>query len=103
MRHGSPQYTILILESNLILENVKPMHTADILLHPVRLRIVQALSDGRALTTSELCARLPDASKATVYRHVALLAAHGFLVVHGERRVRGVVERTYRLERARSL
>jgi hypothetical protein len=73
------------------------------LFHPVRLRIVQALIDGRALTTSELCARLPDASKATVYRQVALLADNGFLAVDGERRVRGAVERRYRLHRDRTV
>jgi DNA-binding transcriptional ArsR family regulator len=73
------------------------------LFHPVRLRIVQALVDGRALTTSELCARLPDTSKATVYRQVALLADNGFLAVDGERRVRGAVERRYRLHRGRAV
>jgi DNA-binding transcriptional ArsR family regulator len=77
------------------------MNTADLLMHPVRLRIVQAVTDGRALTTSELCARLPDASKATVYRHVALLAEHGVLEVDGEHRVRGAVERRFRLHRPR--
>ncbi len=78
------------------------METADLLFHPVRLRIVQALSDGRALTTSELCARLPDTSQATVYRQVALLAENGMLEVDAERRVRGAVERSYRLHRARA-
>jgi DNA-binding transcriptional ArsR family regulator len=79
------------------------MRTADMLFHPVRLRIVQALSDGRALTTAGLCARLPDASKATVYRQVALLAEAGFLEVDAERRVRGAVERRYRLRRERAV
>ena len=73
------------------------------LFHPVRLRIVEALLDGRALTTSELCDRLPDASKATVYRQIALLADSGFLSVDSERRVRGAVERRYRLHRDRAV
>jgi DNA-binding transcriptional ArsR family regulator len=77
--------------------------TLDLLLHPVRLRIVHALSGGRTRTTSDLCARLPDVSKATVYRHVALLAGAGLLEVAGERRVRGAVERRYRLHRARAV
>lgn len=79
------------------------MRTADMLFHPVRLRIVQAMLGGRALTTSELCARLPDTSKATVYRQVALLAENGFLEVEAERRVRGAVERRYRLRRDRAV
>jgi hypothetical protein len=52
---------------------------------------------GRTLTTAQLCARLPDVSKAMVYRHVDLLAAGGILEVAEERRVRGAVERHYRL------
>ena len=79
------------------------MRTADILFHPVRLRIVLALVGGRALTTAELCAHLPDASKATVYRQVAILVENGFLEVESERRARGAVERTYRLHRDRAV
>lgn len=49
------------------------------------------------MTTSELCARIPDVSKATLYRHIDLLATEGVLEVADERRVRGAVERRYRL------
>ena len=71
-------------------------------MHPVRLRIVHALSGGRARTTSELCTRMPGVSKATVYRQVGLLLEAGVLEVATERRVHGAVERTYRLHRARA-
>ncbi len=74
-----------------------------LLLHPVRLRVVHAMSGGRTRTTSELCARLPDVSKATVYRHVALLVEGGLLEVAGEQRVHGAVERCYRLHQARAV
>jgi DNA-binding transcriptional ArsR family regulator len=80
---------------------VRRVDTVDLLLHPVRLRVVHALSGGRELTTTQLCARLPDASKVTVYRQVALLVDGGFLEVAGEQRVRGAVERRYRLRRDR--
>ncbi|MEU7576493.1 helix-turn-helix domain-containing protein [Streptomyces sp. NPDC041068] len=79
------------------------MDTVDLLLHPVRLRIVHALSGGRTLTTAQLCALLADVSKATVYRQVGLLADGGLLEVEGERRVRGAVERSYRLRRERAV
>lgn len=75
--------------------------TLELLAHPVRLRIVHAMSGGRELTTTQLCARIPDASKAMVYRHVDLLAGAGILEVAGERRVRGAVERHYRLRHDR--
>ena len=71
------------------------MATADLLLHPVRLRIVQAFLGDRALTTSELSAELSDVPAASLYRHVARLVDAGVLAVVAERRVRGALERTY--------
>jgi len=68
-----------------------------LLLHPVRIRLMHALRVGGRLTTSELCARLPDLSKASVYRQVERLVRGGVFEVESERRVRGVVERRYRL------
>ncbi|MGY1669357.1 helix-turn-helix domain-containing protein [Geodermatophilus sp. SYSU D00710] len=73
------------------------MATADLLLHPVRLRVVQALLGDRTLTTGELHAELPDVPVATLYRHVGVLADAGVLEVVSERRVRGSTERTFRL------
>ncbi|WP_333738812.1 helix-turn-helix domain-containing protein [Streptomyces sp. IBSBF 2806] len=78
------------------------MHAFELLAHPVRLRVVHAMCGGRELTTAELCDRIRDVSKATVYRHVDLLAAGGVLEVALERRVRGAVERRYRLRRDRA-
>jgi hypothetical protein len=71
------------------------MASADLLLHPVRLRIVQAFLGDRALTTSQLRSELPDVPPASLYRQVARLVAAGVLVVVAERRVRGALERTY--------
>jgi Helix-turn-helix domain len=71
------------------------MTTADLLLHPVRLRILQAFLGDRALTTSDLRAELADVPAASLYRHVARLVDAGVLAVVAERRVRGAVERTY--------
>ncbi|MGN9845874.1 helix-turn-helix domain-containing protein [Nonomuraea sp. H19] len=74
----------------------------ELLGHPIRLRVVHAMRGGRMLTTSQLCARISDVSKATVYRHVDLLAAGGILEVADEQRVRGAVERRYRLRQDRA-
>ena len=71
------------------------MATADLLLHPVRLRIVQAFLGDRALTTSALAAELADVPAASLYRHVARLVDAGVLAVVAERLVRGALERTY--------
>jgi hypothetical protein len=73
------------------------MTTADLLLHPLRLRIVQAFLGERALTTSALIAELADIPAASLYRQVARLVDAGVLMVVAERRVRGTSERTYML------
>jgi DNA-binding transcriptional ArsR family regulator len=75
--------------------------TADLLLHPVRLRIVHALSGGCELSVTQLRARMPGVSKVTMYRQVALLDEGGFVEVAGEQRVRGATERRYRLRQDR--
>jgi hypothetical protein len=71
------------------------MATANLLLHPVRLRIVEAFLGDRALTTSDLAAELADVPPASLYRHVARLVNAGVLAIVAERRVRGALERTY--------
>jgi hypothetical protein len=76
------------------------MASAELLLHPVRLRVVQAFLGDRTLTTSDLRAELPDVPTATLYRHVGALADAGVLAVVGERKVRGAAERSYRLDLA---
>ncbi len=71
------------------------MASADLLLHPVRLRIVKAFLGDRALTTKQLAAELPDVPAGSIYRHVGRLTEAGVLQVVAERRVRATTERTY--------
>lgn len=73
------------------------MTTSSTLLHPVRLRIVQALLGEGDLTTHQLHDRLPDVPIATLYRHVAHLVRHELIQVAEEQRIRGTSERSYRL------
>lgn len=79
------------------------MDTVKLLLHPVRLRIVLAMSGGRAYTAAQLLARMPDVSKATMYRQIALLFDGGILEVDSEQKVGGTVERCYRLHESRAV
>lgn len=71
--------------------------TADLLLHPVRMRIVQALVGGRRASAAELGAHLTDVPQATLYRHVQTLAEAGVVAVVEERPARGTAERVYAL------
>lgn len=79
------------------------MATADLLLHPVRLRILQTLLDSDELTTAQLRDRLPDVAPATMYRHVAALTEAEILEVVRETPVRGTVERSYRVRQEKAL
>ncbi|MFE4450654.1 helix-turn-helix domain-containing protein [Streptomyces sp. NPDC056796] len=79
------------------------MATANLLLHPVRMRVLQTLVGAGELTTAQLCERLPDVSPASMYRHVATLTQAGILEVVHERRVRGTVERSYRVRQDKAL
>ncbi len=70
---------------------------AELLLHPVRLRVVQALAGGRRLSSGELAEELTDVPHATLYRHIKTLADAGVLAVVEERPARGTPQRVYAL------
>ncbi|HLV35379.1 MAG TPA: helix-turn-helix domain-containing protein [Spirillospora sp.] len=72
------------------------MHKADLILHPVRLRILITLA-GREMTPRELAAALPDVAQATLYRQINTLADAQLLMVVAENPVRGTVEKVYAL------
>ena len=76
------------------MRNTTPI--ADVIMHPVRMRIIQQLSS-REVTTTQLRTALPDVSTATLYRHVAALVDAGIIAVVQERKIRGAVERTLAL------
>jgi len=71
------------------------MNRADLVLHPVRLRIILAFARGRRLTPQQVAAVLPDVPQATLYRQIDRLYRGGALAIGAERKVRGAVERTY--------
>ncbi len=68
--------------------------TSDLLLHPVRLRIVQALV-GQPMTPLALKDNLGDVAQATLYRHINQLHEGGLIESIGERQIRGGIEHTY--------
>lgn len=68
---------------------------ADIVIHPVRLRILAEFA-GRSMTTRQLAAALPSIPTASLYRHVATLVEAGLVEVVEERAVNGANERVFR-------
>lgn len=73
---------------------------ADLVLHPIRMRILHAFMGGiagRQLTAQQLAEVLKDVPQATLYRHLNKLAKAGLLRVAEERQVRGATEKVYTL------
>lgn len=75
---------------------------ADLILHPIRMRILMALAGSRK-TSLELADDLGDVPQATLYRHINRLAKSGIIEVVEERQVRGTVEKVYTLDTRASM
>jgi DNA-binding transcriptional ArsR family regulator len=71
-----------------------PSSKADLLLHPIRLQIITAISN-QQMSAKELARILADVPQTTLYRHINALVEGGILKVAGETQIRGTVERTY--------
>lgn len=73
----------------------------DLVLHPVRMRLVLALAK-ESLTSLQLSERLADVPQATLYRHINRLSQAGVIKVVEERPVRGVLEKVYAIDPGRT-
>ncbi len=69
----------------------------EILLNPVRMRIIQELALKQSVTASELCASISDVPRTTMYRHINVLLDSGVVTVVAEKKIRGSLERTLAL------
>ncbi len=66
---------------------------AEIMLHPIRMRILCTLLGGRSLTTSQIASQLSDIPQATLYRQVQALLKSEIIKVIDEQQVRGATEK----------
>lgn len=73
----------------------------DLLLHPIRMRIILAFTGDVRLTAQELGHLLADVPPASLYRHLNMLVEGGVLVGTEERRPRGPAERVFTLPEER--
>lgn len=69
----------------------------EVMLHPVRFRVVQCLLSGQHKTAQQIGSELPDVPQATLYRHLNKLVDGGVLFVVDQNQVRGAVEKVYAL------
>ena len=78
-------------------------HGPDLILHPIRMRLIVALGAGMPMAAAQLLERMPDVPPATLYRHLTVLRQGGIITFAeepgpreaGKRRTRGAVERRY--------
>ncbi len=71
-----------------------PSQKADLIIHPVRLRILQVLAD-QQMTTSQIAHHLPDVPKSSIYRHLKKLLDGGLVAVQDVNLVKGTPEKIY--------
>jgi DNA-binding transcriptional ArsR family regulator len=70
---------------------------ADLILHPVRMKIIQLLATGKPYTSQQIGELLSDVPQATLYRHIHMLATAGLLKVVETKQVRGTLEKVFAL------
>ncbi|KAB7672172.1 helix-turn-helix domain-containing protein [Bacillus sp. B1-b2] len=76
------------------------MKKIEIILHPVRFRIIQVFLDGLSKTAKSLAQELTDIPQATLYRQLDALVKAEVLLVVEENQIRGMVEKVYKLNNA---
>jgi len=69
----------------------------EVLLNPIRSRIIQYLARNQRATAGDISLFMTDVPKTTLYRHLKILSKHNIIMVVEKNRVRGSVERTYSL------
>ena len=69
-------------------------------MHPVRMKILQALMHNteEGLSTLEMISVIQDVPQATLYRHIQILVDENIIKIVKERKVRSVTEKFYALK-----
>lgn len=68
---------------------------ADLILHPIRMRIIQSLIGGARRSTLQILEIMPDIPQATMYRHLNKLLNAKLIEVVEEKKVRGTMMKVY--------
>jgi len=72
--------------------------TLKVVLHPVRMKIIQSFINGKKRTVQQLAERIPDVPAPSLYRHMNILLEAGFVEVVEENKIRGTMEKVYALK-----
>jgi len=68
------------------------------LLNPVRMRILQILMINETVTAKVIAEEMPDIPPASLYRHINKLVSDDILEISSENKIRGTVEKVYKLK-----
>ncbi len=71
----------------------------EMMLNPVRMRIIQTLAAKQTMTATEICEKISDVPRTTLYRHIKMLLDNEILLVVSEQKIRGSLERTLAINR----
>lgn len=69
------------------------MNINEVLLNPIRMRIIQVAAANENISASDICEKMPDVPRTTIYRHIKILIDNSILVVVAENKIRGSLER----------
>ena len=73
------------------MEVVNMKNISEVMLNPVRMRIVQELAIRQSMTASELCDKICDVPRTTLYRHINILLDSNILSVVSEKKICGSI------------
>lgn len=76
------------------------MNINEVVLNPIRMRIIQVAAEGGNISASDICEKMPDVPRTTIYRHIKILIDNGVLTVVAENKIRGSLERILALNTA---
>lgn len=74
------------------------MSKIKLILHPVRMKIIQSLINGKKFTVNQIAERVKDVPQATLYRQLNTLLEADLIEVVQENQVRGTIEKVYALK-----
>lgn len=74
------------------------LNDMDLILNPIRMRIIVFLSQNESATTQEIGESLSDIPPASLYRHIKKLHESGLIKIVKETKIRGTVRRSYQLD-----
>lgn len=73
---------------------------AELILHPIRMRIIQTLAANQRLTVQQIGEILSDVPQATLYRHLNKLVSADIMKVVDQNQIRGATEKVYALSQS---